>query len=407
MYCSLFVSLFFCFSTAVFAGGKDTVIVLKESVFRDKTDADLTVGAARFDAYLSDLKGKTVAVVGNQTSVIGKTHLVDTLLSLGVKVKTVFAPEHGFRGTADAGEHVDNSKDQKTGLPLISLYGAHNKPSQQDLTGIDVVIFDIQDVGARFYTYISTLHYVMEACAENDKQLLVLDRPNPNGFYVDGPILDAKFSSFVGVDPLPIVHGLTVGEYAQMVNGEFWLKSGWQCKLKVVPVKNYTHKDLYQLPVKPSPNLPNMTAVYLYPTLCLFEGTIVSVGRGTESPFQIIGFPNAKSGNFDFTPKAMPGASSPMYLGQKCTGFDIGRFGEMYIKNSRGLYLFWLKGMYAAAPDQSKFFNDFFNKLAGNDVLKSQIIKGMSEAEISKSWQTGLSQYKTMRKKYLLYEDFE
>ena len=402
----VFILLLSC-SFAVFAGGKDTVIVLKESLFHDKTDVDLTVGAGRMDLYLSSLKDKSVAIVGNQTSVVGKSHLVDTLLRLGVHVKTVFAPEHGFRGTADAGEHVDNGKDQKTGLPLISLYGEHLKPSKEDLSGVDVVIFDIQDVGARFYTYISTLHYVMEACAEYGKQLIVLDRPNPNGFYVDGPILESAFSSFVGLDPLPIVHGLTVGEYAGMVNGEHWLKGGLQCKLQVVPVKNYSHKDLYQLPVKPSPNLPNMTSVYLYPTLCLFEGTVVSVGRGTEHPFQVIGFPGVKSSTYEFTPKSMPGATAPMYAGQLCKGFDIGRFGEMYIKNARSLYLFWLKGMYAQAPDKAKFFTDFFTKLAGTESLKAQLIAGASEERISKSWKAGLDQYKLMRKKYLLYEDFE
>lgn len=381
---------------------------LKEIKNEQKNSSSLKVGAEQTEKYFPLLKSKTIAVVANQTSLINKTHLVDSLLAAGMKIKVVFAPEHGFRGDVDAGEKVANTTDKKTGLHIISLYGKHLQPTAKDMEGIDIVVFDIQDVGTRFYTYTSTMTYMMEACTENNITFLVLDRPNPNGFYVDGPVLEKKYASFSGLHPVPIVHGLTVAEYAEMINGEKWLKNGLQCKLKYILVENYKHSDLYELPVKPSPNLPNMAAVYLYPSLCLFEGTIVSVGRGTEKPFQIIGFPECKNGNYSFTPKSIDGAAkNPLYENKLCKGFDVTQFGEMYIKNAKSLYLFWLKGMYDAAPNKKKFFNNYFSNLSGNTMLEQQIITGAKEEDIKKSWQDGLNKYKVIRKKYLLYEDFE
>lgn len=371
----------------------------------EKQSKDITVGAQRMADYLSLLKDKRVAVVGNQTSVIGNTHLLDTLLKLNVNVKKVFGPEHGFRGDADAGANVKTVKDSKTGLPLISLYGKKEKPSPVDLKDIDVVVFDIQDVGVRFYTYISTLHYVMEACAENKKQLIVLDRPNPNGYYVDGPILEPKFKSYVGLHPVPIVYGMTIGEYAQMINGEKWLKGGVVCDLTVIHLQGYTHNDYYQLPIKPSPNLPTMASVYLYPSLALFEGTIISVGRGTDFPFEVIGHPKLQKTKFTFTPRSIPGASvNPPYKGEVCNGHDLRNFGDLFIKNAKQLYLYWLQGTYANTPDKATYFNNYFNVLAGTDKLKQQIIDNTTEAEIRKSWEPGLTNFKAIRKKYLIYE---
>ncbi|MFL5727918.1 MAG: exo-beta-N-acetylmuramidase NamZ domain-containing protein, partial [Cytophagaceae bacterium] len=341
-------------------------------------------GADQLSEYVPLLKNKNVALVVNQTSVIGKTHLVDSLLSLKVGIKKIFSPEHGFRGTADAGEKVGNETDAKTGLPIISLYGKNKKPSAESLAGIDIVIFDIQDVGARFYTYISTMHYVMQACAENNKTLLILDRPNPNGYYVAGPVLDMKCKSFVGMHPIPIVHGLTIAELAGMINGEKWLDSAKVCTLQIVKVKNYSHKDRYSLPVKPSPNLPNDQAIRLYPALCLFEGTNISVGRGTEFPFQVIGSPNKSNGTFKFTPKSIEGmAKNPTYENQLCYGTDL---RNLYPESSV-FTLKWLLEYYHKASDKEKFFNDFFKNLAGNTVLKEQIKKGMTEDQIKKTWE--------------------
>ena len=372
-----------------------------------KTAADVSVGAQQFNLYLPLLKGKNVAIVANQTSIIGNTNTVDTLISLGVSVKKIFSPEHGFRGNKDAGEDYANSKDKKTGLEVVSLYGKHFKPTPDDLKNIDVVVYDLQDVGVRFYTYISTLHYVMEACAENHIKLIVLDRPDPNGYYVDGPVLDKKYRSFVGLDPVPIVYGMTPAEYAKMLNGEGWLDNSEKCDLTCITVKNYTHNDWYQLPVKPSPNLPNMASVYLYPSLALFEGTVISVARGTDFPFQAIGNPELKNTTFSFTPKSIIGESTdPPFKGQKCEGYDLRNFGKLFIKNYQEIYLYWLKGMYKAYPDKKIFFNNYFNSLAGNDVLKQQIINHVSENEIRKSWQPALNQFKQIRKKYLLYPDF-
>ncbi|MEO6883721.1 MAG: DUF1343 domain-containing protein [Bacteroidia bacterium] len=372
-----------------------------------KTAADVSVGAQQFNLYLSLLQGKNVAIVANQTSVIGKINTADSLISLGVSLKKIFSPEHGFRGNKDAGENFNNSKDKKTGLNVVSLYGDHFKPSAEDLKNIDVVVYDLQDVGVRFYTYISTLHYVMEACAENHVKLIVLDRPNPNGYFVDGPVLDIKYKSFVGLDPVPIVYGMTAAEYAQMLNGEGWLPNAEKCDLTCIKVKNYSHNDWYQLPVKPSPNLPNMAAVYLYPSLALFEGTVISVARGTDFPFQAIGNPEIKDAPFSFTPKSIDGESKdPPFENQKCTGYDLRNFGEVFMKNYQKMYLYWIEGMYKTYPDKKNFFNSYFNSLAGNDVLKEQIIKGMSEDDIRKTWQPALTIFKQIRKKYLLYPDF-
>ncbi len=373
-----------------------------------KTAAELKVGADQTDQYLPFLQGKSIAIVANQTSMIGNTHLVDSLLSLHIKIKCVFAPEHGFRGNTEAGGKIKSGMDEKTGLQVVSLYGKHVKPTLVDLAGVETVLFDIQDVGVRFYTYIATLQYVMEACAEEKKPLIILDRPNPNGFYVDGPVMEKEYMSFVGLTPIPIVHGLTVAEYAQMLNGEHWLKNGVQCDLKIIKIKNYTHADLYQLPVKPSPNLPDMASVYLYPSLCLFEGTPISVGRGTDKPFQMIGFPGFKEGHFTFTPKSIAGvANHPPYQDTLCKGVDLTEYGTLYITSFRQINLQWLDGMYKAYPDKKKFFTPYFLKLAGTAKLEEQIKNGAPEEEIRKSWQPGLWQYKKIRKKYLLYEDFE
>ncbi len=372
-----------------------------------RTADNLLTAAERPGAYLPLLYGKTVAVVANQTSMVKDEHLVDYLQRSKVNVLKVFAPEHGFRGTASAGETVLDGKDAKSGLPVISLYGSHKKPTTADLQGVQVVLFDIQDVGARFYTYISTMSYVMEACAENNIKMIVLDRPNPHGYYVDGPVLQKGFESFVGMHPVPVIHGMTMGEYAQMVNGEGWLKNQVQCNLEVVRCQDYDHYTEYNLPVKPSPNLPNSEAVALYPSLCFFEGTNVSVGRGTEFPFQVIGAPYFKEGTFEFIPREKEGAKSPKYEGVKCTGFDLREFARFYMDGLGELYLFWLVEAYRMAPEPSQFFTGFFNTLAGTDVLRKQIEAGKSADEIRASWQADLESFKRIRKKYLLYPDFE
>ncbi len=371
------------------------------------THAAIITGAEQISAYLPLLKGKKVGLVVNQTSMVGKSHLVDTLRSMKVKIVRIFAPEHGFRGDHSAGAHVASGKDARTGLPVVSLYGANKKPKAEQIADLDWVIFDIQDVGARFYTYISSLHYVMETCAALKKPLLILDRPNPNGYFVDGPVLDMKFQSFVGMHPVAMVHGMTIGEYAQMINGERWLKDSLKCNIKVITCKNYAHNLLYKLPVRPSPNLPNMESVYLYPSLCLFEGTNVSIGRGTDKPFQCIGKPDFEGGNYTFTPKPIPGvADDPPYKNQQCSGFVLNNFPEQYLINSRKIYLMWLTGCYEKEKDKSKFFNDFFDKLAGTDTLRKQIIAGTPEKDIRKSWEPGLSNFRKTREKYLLYPDY-
>lgn len=370
----------------------------------------IRVGAARTELYVSQLIGKRLGVVTNHTALVGdygkEVHLVDTLLRLNLLIDRIFVPEHGFRGVADAGEHIENTVDAVTGIPVVSLYGTKKKPSTDDVRNIDIMLFDIQDVGARFYTYISTLHYVMESCAENNIPLVVLDRPNPNGFYIDGPVLKPSYKSFVGMHPVPVVHGMTVGEYARMINGEKWMLGGKQCRLTVIPCEYYHHNDLYSLRVKPSPNLPNMTAIYLYPSLCFFEGTIVSVGRGTDWPFQIIGYPDYPVKEFSFTPQQREGAKNPPYLNQTCYGIDLKHFGKEYFLQRRSLDLSWLIGMYQKSPLKDTFFTPFFDKLAGTDELRNQIIQGKTEQEIRDSWQPDLIRFKEIRKKYLLYPDF-
>jgi uncharacterized protein YbbC (DUF1343 family) len=401
-------SVLIVFLMAIFVSCKSSSNSVAESVTEAKKVSvhsyPILLGAERMDQYLSLLQGKRVALVVNQTSVIGKTHLVDTLLQLGIDIKKVFAPEHGFRGNHSAGAIIKDGKDLKTSLNVVSLYGKNKKPSAEMLADVDVVIFDIQDVGVRFYTYISTMHYVMEACAELGKEVVVLDRPNPNGYYIDGPILEPEYKSFIGMHAIPIVHGLTVGELAQMINGEKWLKNEVICNLKVVPCLNYTHDSLYQLPVRPSPNLPNMNAVYLYPYLGLFEGTNVSIGRGTDFPFQVIGRPGS-AGTFSFTPRSIPGVSdNPKHLGKECVGETIPDFLSDDILSQNTLNLTWLILMYENnRAEDGEYFKDFFYKLAGNKELRIKIESGMSDADIRKTWQPGLDKYKVKRKRYLLY----
>ncbi|MFC4263763.1 exo-beta-N-acetylmuramidase NamZ domain-containing protein [Ferruginibacter yonginensis] len=393
---------------------------------RANAQQQIATGADRIDIWLPYLKGKAVAVFANQTSVIGKTHLVDSLIKRGVKIVKIFGPEHGFRGKADAGEHVQDGIDTKTGLPVISLYGDHKKPTPSDLKDVDIVIFDIQDVGVRFYTFISSLEYVVEACIENHKPLLILDRPNPNGFYVDGPVLKPAFKSFVGMQQVPIVYGMTIGEYALMLTGEKWLSAkaneinSYNIKtrptndtpfhMQVIKCVNYTHKTLYTLPINPSPNLKEMQAIYWYPSTCFFEGTVLSEGRGTDHPFQYIGHPSLPKNLFAFTPMPNEGAKNSKCFNQVCYGVNItGTTNEVLQQVNHQIQLKYLISLYKQFPAKDSFFlpNNFFNKLAGNDVLMQQIKKGMPEAAIRKTWQKDLAKFKAIRKKYLLYQDFE
>lgn len=362
--------------------------------------AHVRVGADQLDVLLPKLRNKNVALVVNHTSLVGDTHLADTLRACGINLRKVFAPEHGFRGAAADGERINDGIDSRTGLPIISLYGANRKPTTDQLADVDVVVFDIQDVGTRFYTYISTMHYVMEACAEQGKKMIILDRPNPNGDYIDGPLRVPSLKSFVGMDPLPIVHGLTVGELAQMINGEGWLANGVKCDVDIIPVQNWKHDDFYSLPVKPSPNLPNDQAVQLYPSLCLFEGTVISVGRGTEIPFLIIGNPEFTDMPFTFTPQPMPGMSNhPPQEGKVCHGLDLRN-----AKTGPALDLHYLLDFYKKYPDKDKFFNGSFDRLAGTPDLKEQIRMGLTEQQIKETWQSDLDAYRKMRLKYLLYQ---
>ncbi|MCZ6900622.1 MAG: DUF1343 domain-containing protein [Bacteroidetes bacterium] len=368
-------------------------------------DKDVKVGAERPDIYFKYFKDKKLGLVVNQTSMVGSTHLVDTLLSLGAKIERIFAPEHGFRGKVEAGEMVSDGKDIITGLPIVSLYGKNKKPTSEQLADLDLLVFDIQDIGARFYTYISTMHYLMEACAENQKTLIILDRPNPHGHYIDGPVLQLEFRSFVGMHPIPVVHGLTVGELALMINGENWLPEGLQCNVKVIEVENYTHNTKYILPVWPSPNLPNQQAILLYPSLCFFEGTVMSLGRGTYFPFQVIGYPDALFGEFEFTPISIKGMSrNPRYQDQVCYGLDLREVAPPEgISLQHLIFFYQLHLQHSDEP----FFTDYINTLAGSETLKKQIQSGLSEIEIKKSWQPELQAYAQKRKKYLLYPDFE
>jgi uncharacterized protein YbbC (DUF1343 family) len=389
--------------------------------------------AERVAVYVPLLKGKKVGVFSNQTSMVGKTHLIDTLKSLGVNITVIFSPEHGFRGTADAGEKVGNMTDPKTGIPVISLYGSHRKPTTDDFKNIDVLLFDVQDVGVRFYTYISSLQEFMEAAFENGKPLMILDRPNPNGHYVDGPVLEAPFKSFVGMQPVPIVYGMTIAEYAMMIAGEGWLSKKANEKFayyrtaenskdtpfhfQVIKNANYTHKSLYELPVKPSPNIPNIQSIYLYPSTCFFEGTVLSEGRGTTKQFQIFGHPSLPKNLISFTPRSMEGAKTPKLQDKLCYGWDLsGTKEEVFKKVNNKVQLKWLMDAYKLFPKKDSFWlkpksgkeeEYFFNKLAGNSSLRKQIIAGKSEVDIRKSWEPALNKFKVIRKKYLLYEDFE
>ena len=362
----------------------------------------LIVGANRTELFLNHIEGLNVAVVANLSSKIKSNtksiHLIDSLLKLNIKIKKVFSPDHGFRGEADAGEKVEDGIDQKTGIPIISLHGTNKKPTKDQMKDIDVVIFDIQDVGARFYTYISTLHYVMEAVGENNKKLIILDRPNPNGHYVDGPILESKYKSFIGMHPVPVVHGMTIGEFGIMINEEGWLKNQIYSDLIVIPIKNYNRKMVYELPIKPSPNLPNKQSINLYPSLCFFEQTPISIGRGTNMQFQVIGSPEWENNDFSFKPISMSGAKYPKHIDQICNGIDLRE--SAYLSR---INLKWLIDAYNKSKNKSAFFKDGFNKLAGNKMLKEQIIDGLSEKEIKQSWKSGVENFKLMRSKYLIY----
>jgi len=393
----------------------------------NKKSSKIIPGAERTDVYVPMLKGKSVGIFANQTSMVDNTHLVDTLRKLGVNIKVIFGPEHGFRGTADAGEKVGNYVDQKTGIPVVSLYGPKRRPSSDDLKDVDILIFDIQDVGVRFYTYISSLQEYMEAAFENSKPLMILDRPNPNGFYVDGPVLDLKFKSFVGMQPIPIVYGMTIGEYAMMIAGERWLGSE-KANLKhdyyktaknskdtafhflVIKNANYTHESKYVLPVRPSPNLPEIQSIYLYPSTCLFEGTALSEGRGTDKPFQKIGHPDLPKDLYSFVPKPNEGAKNSKHYHKTCYGWFLGGTPEEVLDKIEGeIKLKWLINAYELFPNKDSFFlkSNSFNRLAGNDVLMQQIKEGKSAKEIRKSWEPGLEKFKAIRKKYLLYPDFD
>ncbi len=415
-----FIYLFITSSCGLNKPQNDIVVVKSKEISIEKPllVPKIITGAENIEAYLPLLKDKKVGVVANQSSQVLKNasavnvnveiinatgvrkfHLVDFLTESKVSVQKIFAPEHGFRGTEDAGELIKDGKDSKTGLPIISLYGDNKKPKPEQLAGIDIMVYDLQDVGARFYTYISTLHYIMEACAENNIQLIVLDRPNPNINVVDGPILEKEFSSFVGMHPIPLLHGMTIGEYAKMINGEKWLKNGIQCQLTVVPCLNYNRKSEYSLPIKPSPNLPNDQSINLYASLCLFEGTNVSVGRGTETQFQVYGSPFLPKSNFSFVPIPNFGAKEPLYKNEICNGEIL-----TSIPKVNKLELKWLIKAYNSTTDKSKFFNSFFTKLAGTKKLQSQIEKGFSETEIRKTWEKGLEDFQQMRFMYLIYK---
>ncbi|MET0391638.1 MAG: DUF1343 domain-containing protein [Chitinophagaceae bacterium] len=393
----------------------------------------IVTGAERIPVYLPWLKGRRIGIFANQTSMVGNTHLVDTLRSLGIDIRVIFGPEHGFRGTADAGEKVNSYTDPKTGIPVISLYGSKKAPSADDLKNVDILVFDIQDVGVRFYTYISSLQDFMEAAFENSKPLLLLDRPNPNGFYVDGPVLDRKYKSHIGMQPIPVVYGMTIAEYARMIAGEKWLSPKANEKFEyylhaensadtpfhfqVIKCQRYTHKSQYVLPVRPSPNLPEIQSIYLYPSTCFFEGTVLSEGRGTPKPFQVFGDPSLPKNLYAFVPQPNEGAKSSKHYGKTCYGWNLhGTPGEVLANIGNRIQLKWLTEAYRLFPNKDSFFivpktgkmeDCFFNKLAGNNELWQQIRKGVPEETIRKSWEPALTSFKAIRKKYLLYEDFE
>lgn len=372
----------------------------------------IITGADQTQLYLPYLKGKRVAIMANPTTIIGKKHLVDSLKSLGVNIVKVFGPEHGFRGNASAGVHVKDEADAATGIPIISLYGGKNKPTPQDMADVDVLLYDLQDVGVRFYTNINALSRLMEACAENNKEMLILDRPNPNGYLIDGPVLDMKYKSGIGMFPIPMSHGLTVAEFAQMANGEGWLKNKVKCKLKIIKVANYDHSMPYTLPVKPSPNLNTQQAILLYPSTCMFEGVYINHGRGTQYPFTVLGSPELKGKyTFSFTPVSIKGmAETPIFMNEVCYGLDLRHYDTEKLRKSGKINIQWIMELYKAHPHKEKFFESKFSNQMnnieiqiGNGIFRKQIIDGVSEAEIRKSWEPGLSQYKEMRKKYLLY----
>ncbi|TKC03884.1 exo-beta-N-acetylmuramidase NamZ family protein [Pedobacter frigoris] len=407
-------SLQACGSTGkvVFNPGVPKPDQVKAENFDKPVNEKLRTGAEQTELYVPYLKGKRVGMVVNPTSIIGKETTVDSLLTLGVKIVKIFGPEHGFRGNASNGVHVNDEIDVKTGIKAVSLYGKHSKPTAADLADVDVVVFDIQDVGVRFYTYINTLQHVMEACAEHKKEVLILDRPNPNGFYIDGPILDPQFKSGIGLKPIPAVHGLTVGEYAQMLNGENWLDNKLQCKIKIIKVANYTHDTPYELPVNPSPNLNTPQSILLYPSMCLFEGTYLNYGRGTQFPFTIVGAPALKGKySFSFTPVSIKGMSeTPIFMNKVCHGLDLRNYDTSIFRRTKQLNLSWMIELYKNSPNKADFFNSnlsnqmgVIERLIGVADFRKQIIAGKSEKEIRASWEPGLSKYKTMRKKYLLY----
>jgi len=394
-------NLIFCSLLFLFQALKSQVTI--------KEYTTVTIGAQQFESYLPKLKNKRVAILTNITGVIGTTSIVDTLLKLKVNIKKIFGPEHGFRSDTEAGDKVNSGIDKKTGLPIISLYGANKKPTKEQLADIDILIYDIQDIGVRFYTYISTMCYAMEACAENNKEFIVLDRPNPNGFYIDGPVLKPEFKSFLGLHPVPIVYGMSCGEYAQMANGEGWLKNKIKCKLTVVPLKNYDRTASYNLPVKPSPNIPNTNAVLLYPSLGLFEGTLISLGRGTPTPFQVIGHPNYSDTSFSFTPLPSALSKEPKYVNKKCYGLNLSE--STYLKQlpiaigAKKINLEWLQLMFTNLKGDN-FFDKNFNFHIGNTELQTQLKSKQSLIDIQKSWQPDIEKFKKIRKKYLLYKDF-
>jgi len=373
---------------------------------------EIKTGADQTEKYLPYLKGKRVAIMANLTTIIGKTHLVDSLQKLGVNIVKVFGPEHGFRGNASAGVHVDDEKDPATGIPIISLYGPKNKPSKEDMANVDVLVYDLQDVGCRFYTNINALARLMEACYESGKEMLILDRPNPNAYLIDGPVLDMKYKSGIGMFPIPMSHGLTVGEFAQMTNGEGWLKDKAKCAIKIIPVANYNHDMLYTLPVKPSPNLNTQQAIMLYPSTCLFEGVYLNHGRGTYFPFTVLGSPHLKGRyEFSFTPTGIKGMSeTPLFMNQVCYGLDLRNYDVNLLIKSKKINLQWVMELYKALPNKEQFFDSKLSKemglveyWVGSGLFRKQIMEGKSEKEIRDSWETGLSEYKVMRKKYLLY----
>jgi uncharacterized protein YbbC (DUF1343 family) len=366
----------------------------------------IITGASRTGIYLPQLKGKRVAVVANHTSLVDSVHLIDTLLSEGIDIRRIFTPEHGFRGQGEAGEMIESYQDVKTGLPVISLYGISKKPDLKHLKDVDVVVFDVQDVGVRFYTYISTMHYVMEACAESGTDFLVLDRPNPNGFYVDGPVLDTQYRSFVGMQPIPMVHGMTIAELGRMINDQGWLKNGIRCHFEWIPCAHYTHDSLYRVPVPPSPNLPNMQSIYLYPSIGLMEGTVINVGRGTAWPFQVFGHPKLRNTDFTYIPRSIHGASTdPKYKDRLCRGIDLRDYAHDSLLIRPRIRLQWIRFAMKNTPEND-FFLPFFHYLAGTRKLMAQLRQGVPEESIRAGWQEQLDEFMKLRRQYLIYEDF-